>query len=71
MKYLSSLTIYEEVIEGMTSMNITKEEFAKNLLMSINELNEFLTPTRDYRISEIKKLLGALYLDIKVEVVPD
>lgn len=71
MKYLSSLTIYEEVIEGMTSMNITKEEFAKNLLMSINELDEFLTPTRDYRISEIQKLLGALYLDIKVEVVPD
>lgn len=71
MEYLSSFTIYQEVIDGMDAMGITKEEFAKNLHMSAEELDEFLTPTRDYTISEIKNLLGALYLDIRVEVVPD
>ena len=30
-----------------------------------------LTLTHDYTISEIKDLLGALYLDIRVEIVPD
>ena len=71
MEYLSSFTIYQEVMDGMKSMNITKEELAKNLHMSIKELDEFLTPTCDYTISEIKNLLGALYLDIRVEVLPD
>ena len=71
MEYLSSFTIYQEVMDGMDAMGITKEEFAKNLHMSVEELEEFLTPTRDYTISEIKNLLGALYLDIRVEVVPD
>ena len=50
---------------------ITKEEFAENLHMSAEELDEFLTPIRDYSISEIQNLLGALYLDIRVEVVPE
>ena len=58
-------------MEGMDAMGITKEEFAENLHMSVEELEVFLTPTRDYTISEIKNLLGALYLDIRVEVVPD
>ena len=58
-------------MEGIEAMDITKEEFAENLHMSVEELEEFLTPTRDYTISEIKNLLGALYLDIRVEVVPD
>ena len=71
MEYLSSFTIYQEVMDGMNSMNITKKELAKSLQMSIKELDEFLTPTRDYTISEIQNLLGALYLDIRVEVVPD
>lgn len=71
MEYLSSFTIYHEVMDGMNSMNITKKELAKSLQMSIKELDEFLTPTRDYTISEIKNLLGVLYLDIRVEVIPD
>ena len=71
MEYLSSFTIYQEVMEGIEAMDITKEEFAENLHMSVEELEVFLTPTRDYTISEIKNLLGALYLDIRVEVVPD
>ena len=71
MEYLSSFTIYQEVIDGMDAMSITKEEFAENLHMSVEELDEFLTPIRDYTISEIQNLLGALYLDIRVEVVPD
>ena len=71
MEYLSSFTIYQEVIDGMDAMGITKEEFAENLHMSVEELDEFLTPIRDYTISEIQNLLGALYLDIRVEVVPD
>ena len=71
MEYLSSFTIYQEVMDGMNSMNITKKELAKSLQMSIKELDEFLTPTRDYTISEIKNLLGVLYLDIRVEVIPD
>ena len=71
MEYLSSFTIYQEVMDGMDAMGITKEEFAENLHMSAKELDEFLTPIRDYTISEIQNLLGALYLDIRVEVVPD
>lgn len=71
MEYLSSFTIYQEVMDGMDAMGITKEEFAENLHMSAEELDEFLTPIRDYTISEIHNLLGALYLDIRVEVVPD
>ena len=71
MEYLSSFTIYQEVIDGMDAMGITKEEFAENLHMSVEELDEFLTPIRDYTISEIQNLFGALYLDIRVEVVPE
>ena len=71
MEYLSSFAIYQEVIDGMETMGITKEEFAGDLHMSAEELDEFLTPIRDYKISEIQNLLGALYLNIKVEVVPD
>ena len=58
-------------MDGMEAMDITKEEFAENLHMSVEELDEFLTPIRDYTISEIQNLLGALYLDIRVEVVPE
>ena len=71
MEYLSSFTIYNEVIDGMDAMGIDMEELAENLHMSVEELDEFLTPIRDYTISEIQNLLGALYLDIRVEVVPD
>ena len=71
MEYLSSFAIYQEVIDGMDAMGITKEEFAENLHMSVDELDEFLTPIRDYTISEIQNLMGALYLDIKIEVVPE
>ena len=41
MEYLSSFTIYQEVIDGMDAMGITKEEFAENLHMSVEELDEF------------------------------
>ena len=71
MEYLSSFTIYNEVIDGMDAMGIDMEELAENLHMTQEELKEILTPTHDFTISEIKNLLGALYLDIKVEVVPD
>ena len=71
MEYLSSFAIYNEVIDGMDAMGITREEFAENLHMSVDELDEFLTPIRDYTISEIQNLMGALYLDIKIEVVPE
>ena len=55
----------------MDSMGIDMEELAENLHMTQEELKEILTPTHDFTISEIKNLLGALYLDIKVEVVPE
>ena len=71
MEYLSSFTIYNEVLDGMDSMGIDMEELAENLHMTQEELKEILTPTHDFTISEIKNLLGALYLDIKVEVVPE
>ena len=44
---------------------------ALKLDMTYDELAALLTPIHDYTISEIKNLLGALYLDIKVEIVPD
>ena len=71
MEYLSSFTIYNEVIDGMDAMGIDMEELAENLHMTQEELEEILTPSRDFTISEIKNLLGALYLDIKVELVPE
>ena len=71
MQYLSSYTIYNEVIEGMRANGVSMETLALELDMTQDELAALLTPTHDYTISEIKDLLGALYLDIKVEIVPD
>ena len=71
MQYLSSYTIYNEVIEGMRANGVSMDTLALELDMTQDELAALLTPTHDYTISEIKNLLGALDLDIKVEIVPD
>ncbi len=71
MQYLSSHTIYNELIEGMKANGVSMHTLALKLDMTYDELAALLTPTHDYTISEIKHLLGALYLDIKVEIVPD
>ena len=71
MQYLSSYTIYNEVIEGMGANGVSMDALALDLDMNQDELAALLTPTHDYTISEIKDLLGALYLDIRVEIVPD
>ena len=71
MQYLSSYTIYNELIEGMKAIGVSMHTLALELDMTQDELAALLTPTHDYTISEIKHLLGALYLDIKVEIVPD
>ena len=71
MEYLSSYTIYNEVIDGMKAMGISKDELAANLQMTHEELDTLLTPTRDYMISEIRHLLGGVYLDIRVDIVPE
>lgn len=71
MDYLSSYIIYNEVIDGMRAMDISKEELAHNLEMTPDELELLLTPTRDYTISEIRYLLSGVYLNIKVEIVPE
>ena len=52
-------------------MGISKEELAHNLEMTTDELELLLTPTRDYTISEIRYLLGGVYMDIRVEIVPE
>ena len=71
MQYLSSYTIYNELIEGMKANGVSMHTLALKLDMTYDELAALLTPTHEYTISEIKNLLGALYLDIKVEIVPD
>lgn len=71
MKHLSSYTIYNEVIDGMKAMGISRDELAANLYMTPEELDGLLTPTRDYTISEIRYLLSGVYLDIRVEIVPE
>ena len=71
MDYLSSHTIHNEVIDGMRAMGITKEELEQNLEMTLDELESMLTPTRDYTISEIRQLLDGVYLDIRVDIVPE
>ena len=71
MEYLSSYTIYNEVIDGMKAMCISRDELAANLQMTHEELDALLTPTRDYTISEIRHLLGGVYLDIRVDIVPE
>ena len=71
MEYLSSYAIYNEVLDGMEAMGIGMDELAENLHMSLEELNELLSPTRDYTISEIIRLLGGVYLDIRIDIVPD
>ena len=71
MKNFSSYTIYNEVIDGMQVMGISRDELAVNLLMSREELDALLTPTHDYTISEIRNLLDGVYLDIRVEIVPE
>lgn len=52
-------------------MGITKEALAQNIEMTLDELESILTPTRDYTISEISHLLSGVYLDIRVEIVPE
>lgn len=71
MEYLSSYAIYNEVLDGMEAMGIGMDELAENLHMSLEELNELLSPKRDYTISEIIRLLGGVYLDIRIDIVPD
>ena len=71
MEYLSSYTIYNEVVDGMKAMGISRDELAANLQMTHEELDDFLTPTRDYTISEIRHLLGGVYLDIRIDIVPE
>ena len=71
MEYLSSYTIYNEVIDGMKAMGISRDELAANLQMTLEELDALLTPTRDYTISEIRHLLVGVYLDIRVDIVPE
>ena len=71
MQYLSSYTIYNKLIESMKANGVSMDTLALELDMTQDELAALLTPTHDYTISEIKDLLGALYLDIKVEIVPD
>jgi hypothetical protein len=39
--------------------------------MTPEELDVLLTPTRDYTISEIRHLLSGVYLDIRVDIVPE
>ena len=71
MEYLSSYTIYNEVIDGMKAIGISRDELAANLQMTLDELDALLTTTRDYTISEIRHLLGGVYLDILVDIVPE
>ena len=71
MEYLLSYTIYNEVIDGMKAMGISWDELAANLQMTLDELDALLTPTRDYTISEIRHLLCGVYLDIRVDIVPE
>ena len=47
MEFLSSYTIYNEVIDGMKAMGFSRDELAANLQMNLDELDALLTPTRD------------------------
>ena len=71
LNYLSSYSIYYHVIGGMEAMGIGAEELAHKLQVLPEEMSSLLSPTRDYSISEIQALLGALHLDIKAEIVPE
>ena len=71
MQYLSSYTIYNEVIEGMRANGVSMHTLALELDMTQDELAALLTPTHDYTISEIRYLLGGVYLDIRVDIVPE
>ena len=71
MEYLSSNTIYNEVIDGMKAMGFSRDELAANLQMTLDELDALLTPSRDYTISEIRHLLGGVYQDIRVDIVSE
>ena len=71
MQYLSSYTIYNEVIEDMRANGVSMHTLALELDMTQDELAALLTPTHDYTISEIRHLLGGVYLDILVDIVPE
>lgn len=57
-------------MDGMKAMGISRDELAANLHITHEELDALLTPTRDYTISEIRHLLGGVYLAIRVDIVP-
>lgn len=71
LNYLSSYSIYYYVMGSMEAMGISVDELACKLQLVPEDLASLLTPTRDYSISEIQALLGALHLDIKAEIVPE
>ena len=62
---------FNEVINGMMAMGISRDKLAANLQMTLEELGTYITPTIDYKISEIRHLLGGVYLDICVDIVPE
>ena len=71
LNYLSSYSIYYCVMGVMEAMGISSDELAYKLQLMPEDMESLLTPTRDYSISEIQALLGALHLDIKAEIVAE
>ncbi len=71
LNYLSSYSIYYCVMGVMEAMGISSDELAYKLQLVPEDMESLLTPTRDYSISEIQALLGALHLDIKAEIVAE
>ena len=55
----------------MKAMGISRDELAANLQITHEELDALLSHTRDYTISGIRHLLGGVYLDIRVDIVPE
>ena len=62
MKYLSRYTIYNEVIDGMKAMGISRDELAANLQMTLEELDALLNllVTTRYLKSDISSAASIL-----------
>ena len=52
MQYLSSYTIYNELIEGMKANGVSMHTLALKLDITQEELAALLTPTHDYNLRD-------------------
>ena len=70
MRYLSNEAIRSEILDGMQSQGIDETELAEMLGISTEKVHTFLSEGYDFSVCEIREILLALDLSMRIDVVP-